>query len=113
MDWNSIIMALLSGTTVAGIVEAIRYRKQNLRIKDSEATQSDVEAQKSQMNLGEEYMKKVYELSEMNYQATLKNGTDNANIIAKVDAIAEEQRMMASFLNGEYAEFKRKQKQEV
>ena len=57
------------------------------------------------MNLGDDYLKKVMELSEMNYQQAKKNGVDNANIIKKLDAVADEQRSIVAYLNGDYQEF--------
>ena len=36
MDWTAIILALLSGTTVGGVVEAFRYRRENRRLKENE-----------------------------------------------------------------------------
>lgn len=105
MDLTEILMAVLSGTTVGGIVEAIRYRRQNKSLKENEVKKDDVETQREQINLAEEYMKKVMELSEMNYQQALKNGTDNENIIKKIDAVAEEQKHIITYLNGDYQAF--------
>lgn len=112
MDWNTIIQLLISGGIVGTIVEVgagIRYRKSNKTIKESEATVSDVNAQKEQMNLAQDYMEKVKELSELTYQATLQNGKDNTDIITEVrevkkqvGEVAEEQRNIVRYLNGNY-----------
>ena len=105
LDFTQVLLAVLSGTTIGGVVEAIRYRRQNKKLKNNEVKKDDVETQREQINLAEEYMKKVMELSEMNYQQALKNGTDNENIIKKIDAVAEEQKHIIQYLNGDYQNF--------
>ena len=134
MDWTQLIIALLSGTTLGGIVEAIRYRRQNKQLKENEVKKDDVETQREQMNLAEDYMVKMKKLTELNYEATLKNGQDNAAIIQKIDVIAKEQVRLAAeqsrladeqkamkkeqdlereFLNGEFNSFKKKKEAEA
>ena len=105
MDLEGILTLILSGTTVGGIVSAIVYRRQNKKLKENEVKKDDVDTQREQINLAEEYMKKVMELSEMNYKQALKNGTDNAEILKKIDAVAEEQKHIIMYLNGDYQEF--------
>lgn len=111
MDITEIVIALLSGTTLGGIVEAIRYRRQNKKLKENEVKVSDVETQREQINLAEDYMQKVMELSERTYQATLKNGTDNESIMSKIDEVVAEQRNIVAYLNGGYQEFKHNKEQ--
>ena len=134
IDWTTIAITLLSGTSLAGIVGFFIYRKENKELKKNEVKTSSVETQRKQIDLAEEYMKKVMEMSEMNYQATLKNGTDNANIIKKIDAIvAEQARLVAEqarladelkdvkqeqslereFLNGAYGAFRQQKEEEA
>ena len=105
MDWTEIIMAVLSGTTVGGVVEAIRYRRQNKSLKENEVKKDDVETQREQINLADEYLKKVLELSEQNYHAVVSNGRDNKEIIEKIDAVAKEQKHIIQYLNGDYQAF--------
>lgn len=107
-DLTQVVMTLLGGTTIGGIVAAVRYRRQNKALKENEVKKDDVETQREQMNLAEEYMKKVMELSEMNYQQALKNGNDNENILQKIDVIAEEQANIVKYLNGDYQDFLQK-----
>lgn len=136
MDWNSIILALLSTTTLGGLVGMIIYRKQNRKLKENEVKKDDASTQTEQINLGELFMQKsadmfqrMHELQEQTLQATKKNGTDNESIIEKVNKVAEEQvkiveeqkrfalelsRMadeqehLVTFVNGEYQDFLRK-----
>ena len=105
MELTEILMMLLSGTTVGGIASAIVYRRQNKKLKENEVKKDDVDTQREQINLAEEYMKKVMELSEMNYEQAKKNGTDNEEILKKIDAVAEEQKHIIMYLNGDYQEF--------
>lgn len=96
---------LLTGTTVGSIASAVIYYRQNRKLKDNEVKASNVETQKAQMDLGEEYLRKVMELTEKNYQQSLKNGSDNSEIISKVDAIHTEQKSIVAYLNGGYQEY--------
>ena len=106
MDWTSIIIALLSGTTVGGIFEAIRYRKQNKELKNIEVRKADVESQREQMDLASDYLAKVKELSELNYQATLKNGTDNGTIIEEIKKLSDRVGDIEGCLNGKLTKYK-------
>ena len=112
MDISTILTFVFGSTSLVGLVTSLIYRKQNKHLKDNEVKANDAEVikaqintQREQMNLGEDYMKKVMELSEMNYQQSLKNGKDNADIIAKVDRIYTEQKSIVEYLNGDYQEY--------
>ena len=105
MELTEILMMLLSGTTVGGIASAIVYRRQNKKLKENEVKKDDVETQREQINLADEYLKKVLELSEQNYHAVVSNGRDNKEIIEKIDAVAEEQKHIIQYLNGDYQDF--------
>ena len=105
MELTEILTLVFGGTSLIGIVSAIVYRRQNKKLKENEVKKDDVETQREQINLAEEYMKKVMELSEMNYEQAKKNGTDNEEILKKIDAVAEEQKHIIMYLNGDYQEF--------
>lgn len=104
---TEIMMALLGGTSVLGIVQAVKYRKQNKALKENEVKMSDVDTQRQQMDLGEDYLKKVMELSELNYKATLKNGTDNTEIIAEIKKLSDRVGDIEGCLNGTLAKYKK------
>ena len=116
MDWTSIIVAVLSGTSLGAIVEAIRYRKQNKALKDDEAKQSNVETQKQQIELADLYKDKMLEMME---QVAAKQDTGNENqqrILDKLDTIdnrVDKQEMqlgnIVAYLNGEYQDYLRRQ----
>lgn len=102
MDWTQIIMVVLSGTTIGGIVEAVRYRRQNKKIKQAEATNADTDAQKKQISLAELYLEKVMKLTE--------TGNDNQRqMLEKLDIIdrrTDKQELQLNnieeYLNGNY-----------
>lgn len=89
MDWNAIIMMLLGGTTVGGIVSSIWYRKQNKTIKQSEATQADVEAQKAQIDLANKYRDEMLAMVNMVKEANEKNFINQDQILKKLDRLDE------------------------
>lgn len=101
-------MAVLGGTSVLGIVQAIRYRKQTKKLKENEVKVSDVDTQRQQIDLADEYLKKVMELSEKNYQATLKNGDDNGEIIREVKEVKTTVGDIVGYLNGDFQEYLKK-----
>lgn len=119
MDWNAIILALLSTTTVGGLVGMIIYRKQNKKLKENEVKMSDANTQTEQINLGELFMQKaadmfkqMQDMQEQTYMATLQNGKDNTDIITEVRevkeqvrCIASEQKNIVTYLNGNYQEW--------
>ena len=101
-------MAILGGTSALGIVQAVRYRKQTKQLKENEVKVSDVETQRQQIDLADEYLKKVMELSEKNYQATLKNGMDNGEIITEIKEISKRVGDIEGYLNGQLKDYKEK-----
>lgn len=105
MDWTTIIVALLSGTTVGGIVEAIRYRRQNATIKESEATQSNVEAQKSEIDLANKYRDEMLNMVQMVKDANEKNFTNQDEIIKSLTRLETKVGDIESYLNGPYHQY--------
>ena len=100
MDWTSIILALLGGTSVAGIFEAVRYRRQNLKLKDAEATTADTEAQEKQMNLAESYLEKVLALTE-------KGNANQDEMIRRLETLDGRIDNIEAYLNGEFKDWKK------
>lgn len=92
MDWNTLIMTLLGGTSIIGLVQAVRYRKENKRLKENEVKLSNIDAQKQEIDLAEMYKDKVVELAELMEQVSKKqdSGNDNqARILQKLDTLDE------------------------
>jgi hypothetical protein len=75
--------------------------------KTIEVKKADVESQREQMDLASDYLAKVKELSELNYQATLKNGTDNGQIIEEIKKLSERVGDIEGCLNGKLANYKK------
>ncbi len=109
MDWTAILLALLSGTTVCGVVETVRYKRQNMTIKDSEATQSSVEAQKSEIELANVYRDEMLKMVQMVKDANDKNFSNQDQMMEKLTRMDErlekiELRVsdIETYLNGNY-----------
>ena len=105
-------MMLLGGTTVGGIVSAIWYRRQNRKIKESEATQADVEAQKSEIDLASKYRDEMLNMMQMVKDANEKNFTNQDEIIRRlgklderIEALEINYGYMQENLNGGYHKF--------
>ena len=116
MDWNALIMSLLGGTTLASLVTGIVYYRENKKLKKNEVKHSDVETQKSEIELGELYQKKMLELIET---VSSKQDTSAANqqkMLDKIDRLDEREdkaeRQLANivaYLNGDYQSFLNRQ----
>ena len=120
----SIAGVLLGGTSVYTIIENIKYRKENKDLKKLEVEKSSIEAKDQELDLVTKYkentMKMMDELQKT-YDAILKNGDDNSEIIKKIDnlnhrmdvlttevkEVKEEQKIQKIYLNGEYAAFRK------
>lgn len=126
MDWSTIILALLSGTSVASLFEAWRYRKLNKQMKENEATQSDVETQEKEINLANLYrdeMLKLMEVLQKNQTENVGNQKEMLDKLNNLEKRTDEQDVklnsihdrletvetnvsdMATYLNGEYKSF--------
>lgn len=120
----SIASVLLGGTSIYTVIENIKYRKENKDLKKLEVEKSSIEAKGQELDLVTKYkentMKMMDELQKT-YDAILKNGNDNSEIIKKIDAlnqridilandvkeVKEEQKIQKIYLNGEYAAFRK------
>ena len=48
MDWTSIVIAVLTGGSISGIVAAVVYRRENKRMKESQAVTAEMGAKESE-----------------------------------------------------------------
>ncbi|NLB81868.1 MAG: hypothetical protein GX800_09760 [Clostridiaceae bacterium] len=88
MGWTEIIIAILTGGTLSGIATAIVYRRENRRLKESEAKKAELEAKGSDADVADKsasVMKKMFENAEQ------QQTTFNAIILGK-DELIEQQR---------------------
>ena len=118
---HEILIGLFSGTSIFGIFEAVRYRRENKRLKEAEAgsaeadtSKAQTEAQKEKMELGDMYLEKVMELTEKSYQATLKNNDDilstTTRLENKIDGVSSEVQSIVKYLNGDYQKYLKQEK---
>ncbi len=124
-------MALLSGTSIGGIVEAIRYRQMNKQMKENEAIQSTVETQEKEINLANLYKEEMLKLFEQMKQNQSENVGNQKEMIEqltnldkrldgmeermavveqKVKGIDESTSNLVEFSNGEFKAFMDKKK---
>lgn len=116
MDWTALIIALLSGTTLAGIYEAIKYRRENKRMKEAEAAKAENEVkdnetdtQMKQMDMADKYFHGMLEMLEQ-----VKNTQENGNVnqekmISSLEDLKSRMVVMeenlgniVTYLNGDY-----------
>lgn len=48
VDWTTIIIAILSGSSISGLIATILYRRENKRLKESEAKKAEMGAKESE-----------------------------------------------------------------
>lgn len=122
MEWTEIIVALLSGTTVASIVEAIRFRKQNKAMKDSEAKQaesgaeqSDIETQKQKIDLGNKFMQESLAMMETIKQYQESGNRDTKEMMADIKELKMQNKKqdglltdIVNYLNGDFQKYLKK-----
>ena len=119
MEIAEILNIVFGGTTLCGVVAAIVYRRQNKRIKESEAKQaestatvSDVEAQKAKIDLGEMFVEKVGSMFKQ-METLQKQGNGNQEkMMQRLERIDERTKNVelsladvVKYLNGDYQQW--------
>lgn len=125
MDYNAIIMTLLTVFCGWEGINNIRYRRENRRLKQNEVKNSNTSTQKQEIELAELYKDKVLELLE---QVSAKQDDGSAamskrlteletGINLKLTSIVRTQTaynrrltLLEKYANGSFEEFKRNQK---
>jgi cysteine synthase len=116
MDWTGVIIAILTGGTITGAIQAIKYRRENKRLKEAETAKAENEVkdnetdtQMKQMDMADKYFDGMLKMLEQ-----VKNSTDNGNVnqekmMSKLDNITNrvilvEKGMnnIVAYLNGDY-----------
>lgn len=123
MDWMSLIIALLGGTTVASIYEAIKYRKENKRQKkaetekiENEAKDTGTDTQMKQMDMADKYFAGMLTMLEQ-VKASQENGNFNqvemikklGNLDDRMDTMVVKVSDIERYLNGDYKKWLAKQ----
>ncbi|MBP5724384.1 MAG: hypothetical protein J6X18_12535 [Bacteroidales bacterium] len=123
IDWTAIIIAILSGTTLGGVVEAIRYRRENKRQKEAETEKIEKEVkdyetdiQMKEMTMADKYFKGMMEMLEqvktsqasgnVNQETMLKKLT---NLDDRMDTVVVKVSDIERYLNGDYKKWLTKQ----
>lgn len=124
MELTEILNIILGGTSIAGIVAAIVYRKQNRKIKTAEADQANVEAQKAQIELADLYRDKMLEMMDLLNTKQDKGNLNQekmitmlGNLDTRVDNLEVRMGNVEGFLDGELVSWiaeqnKQKEKEE-
>lgn len=112
MDWNTLIMTLLGGTSIIGLVQAVRYRKENKKLKQNEVKVSTVDAQRQEMELAEMYKDKVLDLLDQVSQKQDSGNNNQARILDKLDTLDERMDKVegkvsdiVTYLNGDFQDY--------
>lgn len=105
MELTTLLNYLLGGTSLLGAFTTFFFLGKSRRKEEADTQIKEIEAEKAKMELGEEYLKKVMEISEMTYQATLKNGTDNESIITELREVKTTTRDIVDYLNGGFQDY--------
>jgi cysteine synthase len=116
MDWTGIVIAILTGGTITGAIEAIRYRRENKRLKEAETAKAENEVkdnetdtQMKQMDMADKYFDGMLKMLEQ-----VKNSTESGNVNQKkmMDDLSDIRKRMGvleestsnivAYLNGDY-----------
>lgn len=123
IELTQIILALLGGTTVGGVVEAIRYRNANKRLKESEVADHETATQSAQIDLADKYFNGMLELLEKVKASSDKGESVREEIVSKLTALGDQTKQqeehlarvdaklgrVETYLNGQYQEWLRGQ----
>ena len=109
MDWTSIITTVISCGFIFSLLNWIRDRKSDKKIKTNEAAVSDIETQKAKMDLVVKFRDEMVSMVDIVKQANEKNFSNQDQIIEKLSRMDErlenvELRMgyIEEYLNGNY-----------
>lgn len=126
MWWQTIIIDVLSVTSLISIIAMIRFWRQNKRLKDnevklkdSEVAQSNVEAQKSEISLANLYKEEMLKVINLLKESETKNlGNQKEMMVALKNLDNRMERMelkvgdIESYLNGPYHRYLADKEQE-
>ena len=102
IELTQIIMALLGGTTVGGIIEAVRYWRENRRLKESEVADHETATQSAQIDLADKYFNGMLELLEKVKQSQDKGEQSQTQILERLTAVDDRLDKVERYLNGPF-----------
>ena len=112
----ALIIAILSGTTVGSVYEAIKYRRENKRQKqaetekmENEVKDNETDTQMKQMDMADKYFHGMLEMLEQ-VKASQDNGNNNqekminmlSNFDERMDTLEKNVGNIVEYLNGDY-----------
>ena len=107
MDWTSIVIAVLTGGSISGIVAAVVYRRENKRMKESQAVTAEMGAKESEADALIKYggaMEKLLENINRQQESFEKS-------MAEKDIIIEQQKHLIEQYKSELDEANKKIKE--
>lgn len=112
MWWQTILIDVLSVTSILSIIAVVRFWKQNKKLKDnevkindSEVVQSNVEAQKAEIDLANKYRDEMLNMVQIVKDANEKNFTNQDEIMRSLTRLETKVGDIESYLNGPYHQY--------
>lgn len=112
MWWQTILIDVLSVTSILSIIAVVRFWKQNKKLKDnevkindSEVAQSNVEAQKAEIDLANKYRDEMLNMVQIVKDANEKNFTNQDEIMRSLTRLETKVGDIESYLNGPYHQY--------
>lgn len=109
MDWQTIIIDLLSVTSILSIIGLIRFWNQNKKLKNNEVKKDDIETQKAEIELSTIYKKEMLEVIDLlKTSQTESHNNQNAmmgkldNMDTRLENLEIKMDNIETYLNGPY-----------
>lgn len=106
MDLTTIISVILNfifgGTTLWGMVTSSRYRKENKKIKEAEASRAKVNAQKEEIDLANLYKDEMLKMIDQ----LKSSNTNQEKILEKLDQLDGRMGNVETFLGVDFSQWK-------
>ena len=108
MDWTSIVIAVLTGGSISGIVAAVVYRRENKRMKESQAVTAEMGAKESEADALIKYggaMEKLLENITKQQESFEKSMAEKDTIIEQQKHLIEQYKSELDKANKKIKEF--------
>ena len=108
MDWTSIVIAVLTGGSISGIVAAVVYRRENKRMKESQAVTAEMGAKESEADALMKYggaMEKLLGNITMQQESFEKSMAEKDTIIEQQKHLIEQYKSELDEANKKIKEF--------
>lgn len=108
MNWTSIVIAVLTGGSISGIVAAVVYRRENKRMKESQAVTAEMGAKESEADALIKYggaMEKLLENITKQQESFEKSMTEKDIIIEQQKHLIEQYKLELDEANKKIKQF--------